>query len=328
MRRYWEERSPPSMFSGSLLLRLVSGLGMLVIVALLIARMGEPGTWRWLAGDNGPPPAKRPTAPPAPIPPATGPTDEDPDQAEMAREEFQALTDGSLELRREEMEPYYRLVFWVKNQSFERLWRRAKKDLIYTNFYDSPDKYRGKLAALDVDVRQVLDAGKGRDGTQLYELRGFTAHSWGRPYFLIVIDLPKGMPVGPSVHERVKFAGYFLKLQGYEPAEAKPGDPIQKGPLLIGRIEWKPPVAAPVEESRDWIWWVALLAIVGLVLAVRFFYWKLKPRRPARPSAVSPEGEEFSIESWLDNPDLNIDEGKSNDEDDIFGPADKDLDGE
>ncbi len=327
MRRYWEERRPPSMFSVTLLLRLASGIGMLVLIALLIVRIGEPGMWRWLAGGAGPPPAKRQTVPP-PISPATGPTDEDPDQAEMAREEFQALTDGSLELRREEMEPYYRLVFWVKDQSYERLRRRAQKGLIYTNFYDSPDKYRGKLAALDLDVRQVLDAGKGRDGTQLYELRGFTANSWGRPYFLIVIDLPKGMPVGPSVHDQVKFAGYFLKLQGYIPAEAKPGAPIEMAPLLIGRIEWKPPVAAPVEESREWIWWVAGLAVVGVVLAVRFLYWKLKPRRPAPVKTVSPGGEALSIESWLDNPNLNIDEGKSNDDDGISGPADEELDEE
>ncbi len=53
---------------------------------------------------------RRRTRPAPSLPAATGPTDEDPDQAETAREEFQAVTDGSLTLGPEEMEPYDRLV--------------------------------------------------------------------------------------------------------------------------------------------------------------------------------------------------------------------------
>ncbi|MBU4399675.1 MAG: hypothetical protein KKE86_10120 [Planctomycetes bacterium] len=329
MRRYWEERSPPSMLSGSLMLRLIGGFGMLVIVSLLIVRMGEPRMWRWLAGDNGRPPEKQ-SAPPPPIPEAAGPTHEDPDQAETAREEFQAMTDGSLKLRREEMEPYYRLVFWVKNQPFGRLRRLARRDLLYTNFHDEPDKYRGQLATMDLDVRRVLEAGEGRDGEKLREIWGFTDESWGHPYVAIVVDCPKDMPVGPSVREKAAFAGYFLKLQGYLPAESKPGDPIEKAPLLIGRIEWKPAVAPHADRSLEWIWGLALLVLVGLVLAARFLYFRLKPRRRASlPSvATSPSGEVISIDSWLEQTNLNADEDESNVENDDLFQGRKDLDGQ
>lgn len=328
MRRYWEEQNPPSMISGSLLLRLASGIGMLVIVSLLFVRMGDPNLWRWLTGEDGQPPPENRSAPPLPIPEATGPTHEDPDQAEMAREEFQVMTDGAMNLHKIEMEPYYRLVFWSNNQPFERMKRLGRKDLIYTHFYDEPDKYRGQLVTMDFDVCQALDAGKARDGTQLYELSGFTSNSWGRPYFLIVVDYPKDMPVGTSLNERVKFTGYFLKLQGYLPAEAKPGDPIEKAPLLIGRIKWEPEVVPEVDDTREWFWGLALFVIVGLVLAARFLYFRLKPRRGAiLPStAMSPSGDVISIDSWLDQTDLNVDENGSNVADDGRRWSEKDLD--
>ncbi len=330
MRRYWEERSPPSMFGGSLLLRLISGIGMLVIVSMLIVRMGEPDRWRWLAGDDGRPAEKQSAPPPPPIPEAAGPTHDDPDQAEMAREEFQAMTDGSLKLRREEMEPYYRLVFWVKNQPFERLRRLARRDLLYTNFHDEPDKYRGELVTMDLDVRRVLEAGEGRDGDKLKGIWGFTSESWGHPYVAIVVDCPEDMPVGPSVREKAVFAGYFLKLQGYLPAESKPGDPIEKAPLLIGRIQWKPAVAPPADRSLEWIWGLALFLVIGLVLAARFLYFRLKPRRRAfLPSTTtSPSGEVISIDSWLEQTNLNADEDGSNVADDDRRRGEKDLDGQ
>ncbi len=329
MRRYWEERSPSSMFGGSLMLRLICGIGMLVLVSLLIVRMGEPNMWRWLAGDDGRPPEKQ-SAPPQPIPEATGPTHEDPDQAETVREEFQAMTDGSLKPRREEMEPYYRLVFWVKNQPFERLRQLARRDLLYTNFHDEPDKYRGELVTMDLDVRRVLEAGEGRDGEKLREIWGFTDESWGHPYVAIVVDCPEDMPVGPSVREKATFAGYFLKLQGYLPAESKPGDPIEKAPLLIGRIDWKPVVVQDADRSLEWIWGLALFVVVGLVLAARFLYFKLRPRRRLSPPSVatSPSGEVISIDSWLEQANLNADEDGSNVADDGRRRGEKDLDGQ
>ncbi len=183
MRRYWQERPSTRTFRGAELPRLLTGLAMLAVLFMLIVRAGDPSTWRWLVSDGGKRPAgataapadnrpkngqenqgrgampadrERQGEPPAlPISEATGPTDEDPDQADAAREDFQALTDGRLSLHKEEMVPYYRLVEWVKNQSFARLDRRARRDLWYTHLHDSPGMHRGQLVALDVDVRRA-----------------------------------------------------------------------------------------------------------------------------------------------------------------------------
>lgn len=316
------------MFRVSLMLRLLSGIGMLVIVSLLIVRMGDPAMWRWLTGDNGRAAENEPAPPPRPIPEATGPTHEAPDQTDAAREEFQAITDGTTRIQKIEMVPYNRLAFWTKNQAFERMWRLGRGGLLYTHLYDEPDKYRGELIAMNVDVRRSYDEGKTSNGIPLHEVIATTSKSYGRPYYLMVVDYPKGMPVGDGLNEKAKFAGYFLKLQGYEPIKAKPGDPIQRAPLLIGRLEWKPTVEVETDNSMEWIIGLSVLSVIGLVLGVMFIIAKLKPRRRATPPniATSPTGEVISIESWLGQSDINIDESKSNVENDGHHPSGEDLD--
>lgn len=328
MRRYWEEQRPPPTLSGSAPLRLAAAVGMLALVYLLIARMGDPNMWRWLAGGEGGPPQARRNAATPPIPESAGPTHQDPDQAAMAREEFLALADGALNLQKVEMVPYCRLVTWVKNQPFERLRRLAREDLIYTHFYDEPEKHRGELVTLKLDVRRALDAGAACGDTQLHEAIGVTQQSAGRPYFLIVLDYPKDMPRGASLDQRVRFAGYFLKLQGYRAAESKPGDPILKAPLLIGRIEWTPPVAAKEDDSRSWRLGATLLIVVGLAIIVFYIFAKLKPKKITTLSgtATTATGAVVSIESWLEQSDLNINENERNDENDERGRDAPDLD--
>jgi hypothetical protein len=310
MRRYWLERRPPGMFRGAELPRLASGLVMLAVLYQLIVWASNSDTWRWWvkegnksasAAQQAGPPTPKPTPK---LPPATGPTDEDPDQAETAREELQAVTDGSLTLGPEEMEPYDRLVFWVKNQSLARLRQRARSDLLFTNFYDEANKYRGQLVTLEMNVRRILDAGKNREGTQLYEVWGFTTESRDRLYVAIVVDLPKGMPIEPSVYEKARFTGYFFKLQGYHASGARPDAVPDRSPLLIGRLEWQPAAVAapPLDNTQEWTWGLSLLAVIGAILVLRWGYVKwLRPRPAARstiPDAAS--GEAIPIETWLE----------------------------
>lgn len=309
MRRYWREERPASMFRGAERMRLMTGLVMLAVLYMLYGWARDADSWRWFAKPDGGTAAiarsgepAAPATPPTPLPPATGDTDEDYEQAEEARQEFQAVTDGTLTLGPEEMEPYDRLVFWVENQPFERLHRRARSDLLFTNFHDEPNKYRGQLANLDLNIRRILDAGKNRDGVQLYEVWGFTKESRDRLYVAIVVDLPKGMPIGPSVYEKARLSGYFFKLQGFHAAGAKPGDVPDKAPLLIGRLDWKPTAAAtpPINTMEEWLWGLSLMAAVGLVVLAWFVVVKL--RKPvARPSIRNAGGEAaVPIETWLE----------------------------
>jgi hypothetical protein len=359
MRRSGRPPQSPRIFRGAELARLITGLVMLVVLYMLIMRARDANTWRWLARDDGRPtaatapaepekkpaepekqpiesgkkriePIKKPTEPgkkpvPAPAPQApavTGPTDQDPEEAETAREEFQALTDGTLKLGPEEMEPYDRLVEWVKNQSFAQLSARAKKGLRYSNLYDDPDRHRGELVALDVEIRLASDAGKNRYGVPLYEAWGATNESRGRLYALIIEDYPKGMPAGDSICEKARFVGYFLKLQGYEPATAKPGQKPEKAPLLIGRVQWEPVVAPRVDTTREWLWGLPLLAMVLAVFVFQWAYFKWFRRRPAvRPvTSRAADGDILPIESWLDRPGFGAErEGSSRPSDPLDG---------
>jgi hypothetical protein len=308
MRRYWREQQPPRMLRGAEMTRLMGGIVMLAVLYMLIVRTGEADMWRWLAPETVAVSQEQPKT--KTLPPATGPTDETPEQAEEARNEFQALSDGGVTLGPEEMEAYDRLVLWVESQSFARLRQRARSDLLFTNFHDEPDKYRGQLVTLDLNVRRILDGGKNRDGTQLYEVWGFTRESLDRLYVAVVVDLPKGMPIGPSVYENVRFAGYFLKLQGYHSAGVKPGTVPDRAPLLIGRLQWEHAAAAPAENSREWIWAAALLAAIALVFSLRWVYYKLKPRPPAARPLVpdAADGEVIPIDVWLERANFDAED--------------------
>lgn len=321
MRRFRREQRPPSMFRGAELMRLMTGILMLIVIVMLMVRLRDPAMWRWFARDDGPAaPAgvvvapKKTPKPDEPLPAATGPTDEDSDQAEEARQEFQAVTDGTLQVQREEMEPYDRLIVWVKSQSFDRLYRRATKGLRYTKLYDEAEKRRGELVALNVDVRIAEDAGENRDGVPLVAAWAATDESRGRLYSLIVVDYPSAMPKGFDIRAKAKFAGYFLKLQGYEPGSAKPGQRPEKAPLLIGRLEWDPTpvVIPPTDNTHELVWGLVLGGVIGFVLLVRWviFRW-FRPKRP--PISDSAAGGAIPVDEWLDRSD--------------FGPNDDGIDG-
>ena len=237
-------------------------------------------------------------------PPPSGPTDLDEEERDAAIEEFQALTDRTLEMHPEEMNAYWRLFSWMQNQSPAGLRKRAIKDVVMNDFIQSADDFRGKLVALDLNVRRVLryPAPKNRLGIKnVYEVTGFTTESQAWLYIGLTADLPKGMPIGSSVEERATFYGYFLKLQGYYRAGAKPDERPLAAPLLIGRMVWHSAAAAQAQgESFSQVFWVA---ISGAVLAVVGGVW-LIVRFIGGPPAAVPGGTlrplpEVPIDQWL-----------------------------
>jgi len=316
MRRDRPTQRPASIFSGPERWRLASGIVMLIVVCMLIVRARDPDVWRWLAPGKAPQPQA--AAPARKLPEPTGPTDEEPEQADAAREEFQALTDGGLELGPEEMEAYNRLVLWVHNQSFARLWQRAHKGLWYTDLYDAPGKHRGELVALDIEIGRAQSVGKSRDGAALCEVWGATEESRGRLYDLIVVGYPKDMPFGYDVRREygkvtARFAGYFLKAKAYETGSAKPGQRPEKAPVLIGRLEGAPAAAPLVDNSQESIAGAVLLALAALALLVWIIFFRSKRRKPAAPPhlVASSADEVIPIDVWLERGNLG-----ANDEED------------
>ena len=126
MRRYRRQAPAAFAFLGRELRWMVLGVTTLVVLFLLISRLREDGA---AARRIAQPAADEPLSPAkiAKLPQPTGPTDEDEEEAEVAKEEFQALSDGTKGMNTEEMFSYNRLVSWVKSQTFARLWAREKE---------------------------------------------------------------------------------------------------------------------------------------------------------------------------------------------------------
>ena len=124
------------------------------------------------------------------------------------------------------MPAYFQILSWVDHQSTALLRKRAKRDVLYSDFRKTPDSMRLQIVELKLNVRQIVrlhQAPKNgitepmttREGQPLYEVRGFTQEGGSNLYIGIVTDLPEGMPIGTSINEDAKLVGYFFKLQGY-----------------------------------------------------------------------------------------------------------------
>jgi hypothetical protein len=305
-------------------LRLMSMVTMLVVLGLIIAKAADPATWGWLADDDRAAEARKvdeaaaKAAGKAPVKPVTaqkvaaqqervtpGPTDEDIEEQDGAAEEFLALTDGGIELNREEMPAYWRLFGWAEHQTSaqmrkraaEQLQKRASQEIVLNQFIRDPDDHRGQLFSLDLNVRRVLayDAPPNKAGVKkVYEIWGWTTESKAWLYCVLTAQLPEGMPTGSDVHERVTFAGYFFKVQGYHAAGAGPNDRPLMAPLFIGRVNWKPSELRAAQAQSDWDWlartfgngprWPWIFAgLVVVFVILRLSLWLYGRSRRAAP---------------------------------------------
>ncbi len=318
MRRRRQDRQPTGMFRAGELRWLFSGSLLLVLLYVLISRWSgsqprEASAPAAATAEKAVPSSRRQDAAPtrqdaASAAAADRPTDLDPDEAETAREEFQAIRDGTSTLGPEEMEAYYRLVTWVESQSFAELEHRAANGLSYADLHDHPGRRRGQLVALDIDAVRAKDLGAdNRLKVRLWEVFGTTDESRPWLYDLVVVDYPQGMPSGPDIRERAKFVGYFLKLQGYLPHDARPGQRPEKAPLLIGRLRWEPLVVpvARTDRTLEWALSAVLLAAIGLFLIGRLV-WQATTAKRRRLGAIGdaigmapPASQANPVETWL-----------------------------
>ncbi|HTI49711.1 MAG TPA: hypothetical protein VL475_02125, partial [Planctomycetaceae bacterium] len=192
--------------------QLLSMLIFLVILGLIYARARDPQTWRWLADDRAAGPdlqqmEANANAPAADGPAAAddtvvpGPTDEDAEEMADATRQFAAISDKA-PLDKSEMPAYWRLMKWARGQSFKDLAARARRDVLYTQLWERPHAYRGKLLKLRLHIKRVVewDAPENVAGVKtVYEAWGWTDESKSYPYVVVFSELPQGMHVGADV---------------------------------------------------------------------------------------------------------------------------------
>jgi hypothetical protein len=270
------------MFRGYETTRLAIMLGTFCILGAIVFRSCNSATQK--------PPAEqfdreRPVAEekktPSPEQETAAPIDEDSEEQAAIQDAFQAVTDGTLGVGKEEMHAYVRLFDWVVKQSFDELRRRSKKNVTFDELMRTPDQFRGKLVQIDLNVRQAIRYEDDRLGTkEIYELRGFTADSRSWLYFVIAPELPDGVPVGTDVAAKVRVEGYFFKLQGYQPGSAKSNATPLKAPLIIGRVK---PWGTPGEASPlggGWLYYgAAAFLIFGMIFTALSFLGRQRARR-------------------------------------------------
>ncbi len=251
----------------------------------------------------------------------TGPTDLDPMEQEDIQQVILAIRDGDREMSKRDMPAYFQILNWVDHQSTALLRKRAKKDVLYSQFRETPDSMRLQIVELKLHVMQIVSYTEPPkdgitkptttdEGHPIYEVRGFTQE--GRPnlYIGIVTDLPKGMPIGTSLNEDARLVGYFFKLQGYFSQqqqldfERTGRRPVTfKAPLIIGRLVWNAPGLAAADEKPPF-WLLATIGSVGVAVIVG---WVLlaarRPRRSSLPAQVPRAGfdpETPHVDNWLD----------------------------
>src|SRR5581483_11969283 len=132
-------------------------------------------------------------------------------------------------LRPREMPLYWQLMQWSRTQPIQQLERRATVEPPFKDFFEVPQKQRGKPIRLRMHVTRVLqyDAPENPLGLkECYEAWGWTDESKSFPYVIVFPDLPSGMPVGKDAHAEVVFVGYFLKVMSYTAFDATRGAPL------------------------------------------------------------------------------------------------------
>lgn len=285
--------------------RLLSMLAAMVVLAVLFQRMREPRTWQILfdlpaeAQESTPATDQRPAAvsqlaerpvgtDESTAPPEPGSTDLE-ESERIAAEELFTLVRDQTPLQPPEMHAYWKLMGWSRTTGWDALRRRALNDVPFTQLWEQPGRYRGKLIHLRLHVRRVLvyDAPENTLGVrQTYEAWGWTDDSRSFPYVIVFTDPPPGLPVGTDVRAEVEFVGYFLKTMSYTAYEAN-----RAAPLLVGQIRL--PLPRHHQPAPPWnpTWTGAILVAGGLV--VSGFVWRQSRTRRVISDRPLPDNPEF-----------------------------------
>ncbi len=277
---------------------------MLAIVGLVYFQARNPHNWRWLtADDRAVPQAARATRNPSPRWKETrisAQNDQDSEELAAGRMQLDAVIDKR-PLEKLDMPAYWRLLKWARSQSFEELEGRAKRDVVYAQLSQRPEKYRGQLIRLRLHVRRIVKhddvPANTADVGDVFELWGFTDESKSQPYAVICPEMPDWFRTGGDVEEECVFVGYFFKRMAHDALNTQ-----RASPILIGRLR---PISIPTSTQRTPARTSTLdIIVVTIVLGILAFgIWRLLTirRRASRTAGASSQREDV-IESWLREP--------------------------
>ncbi len=215
--------------------------------------------------------------------------------------EFQAITDRTTELGAEEMPAYWQLLRNAEQESFEQFRRQPAIHADFAKLQENPAAFRGKLMHVPLNVRRILAYEVEESplkAKRLYEVWGWLDDSPENLYVIVTVDLPPGMSVGASVHERAEVYGYFFKLQGYLPAGGETRLTPLAAPLLVGRmIRSVPPTLAFAREKDWWRMGLGTILIVSLVGSLVTRSYRINTSQ--RSAILTDPADAMLFEDWL-----------------------------
>jgi hypothetical protein len=174
----------------------------------------------------------------------------------------------------------------------------SRRDIVLAHLWQNPSLYRGVPIHLLGTARRVLryESKLSKNGW-LYEAWIIAPDAPKAPYVCVFEEVPKGLPIGVDLSERVVFNGYFLKLMKYQASDVARGAPV-----LVGKIGWEPSATTPAEESNSrlkWsLWVIAAMGIISLVRWVVQLYWLLTTPKSARKLPPNEEIDSNTLNAW------------------------------
>ena len=191
----------------------------------------------------------------------------------------------------------------VRNEP-DRLSKEARREVLPIDLLLKPNRYRGLPIRMEGFAQQVYaHDNEDRELTptgRFYEIwfRSDERKQGTYPCCVFVEDVPKTLPGGRNLEERVALEGYFLRLYGYQA-----GDKLRFAPLLIGRITHAPDAPAPSRQPQTRLWMGVIIGALFTYLSLRFLFSLLRTRvRPPSTSFTSSKDniEPEELDRWLD----------------------------
>ncbi len=245
-------------------MRLASMLMALLVLWALYARLKDPATWQIFVEEKGKATAiqNETSAETEPEQLALGPNDQDEAEVEAIQELFELVIDRA-PLKSREMNAYWRLMDWSRTQPLAQLEQRALDDVPFTQLWEQPAKYRGRLIRLRLHVRRVLqyDSPENPGGiAQVCEAWGWTDESRSFPYVVVFPAPLAGLPIGTDVRTEIVFVGYFLKVMTFTAFDHGRGAPLLVGRARVVSANSSTPPSGPST------WMIVLTAVTGVLL--------------------------------------------------------------
>jgi hypothetical protein len=216
--------------------------------------------------------------------------------------EFSVVSDKA-PIEKPDMPAYWRLMEWAHRLPVNELRRHAQTKVFFTDFWEAPEDWRGKLVELKLNVRRVLsyEAPENELGIEtIYEAWGWSDESRTYPYVVVFTELPEGMEIGSDVREDITFVGYFLKILAYEASDKKRGAPMMVGQVI--RTTKPSPSAKPSAEARkeSELWF---MLICGGALVLMMLYTGSRIFRRKKPASMASgdiqPGDISATNEWL-----------------------------